>query len=119
MVNFLAPEISTIDLEKFMRIALEEAEQAGLSGEIPIGAVLVIGNKVIARGRARHNELKSQIRHAELNALLDGGIPSGLITRKQSCSPLLSLAHCVWVQQSWLMFPILCSHYMTTLVNRI
>ena len=56
-----------------MREALLEAEAAGQAGELPIGAVLVLDEEIIARGRARHQESKSQLRHAELNALLNGG----------------------------------------------
>ena len=73
MVRYLAPEMQGIDLVFFMRLALEEAEFAGQAGEIPIGAVVVIDGETIARGRARHKSLRSQLRHAELNALLDGG----------------------------------------------
>lgn len=72
-MNFIAPEISDLNLEVFMKTALEEAELAGQSGEIPIGAVVVIDNQVVSRGRARHNEIKSQLSHAELNAMLAGG----------------------------------------------
>ena len=56
-----------------MHEALLEAEAAGQAGELPIGAVLVLDGEIIARGRARHQESKSQLRHAELNALLNGG----------------------------------------------
>ena len=56
-----------------MREALLEAETAGQAGELPIGAVLVLDGEIIARGRARHQESKSKLRHAELNALLNGG----------------------------------------------
>lgn len=73
MKNYLAPEIEHLDLEKFMREALAEADAAGQAGELPIGAVLVLDGEIIARGRARHNESRSQLRHAELNALLAGG----------------------------------------------
>ena len=72
-MNIIAPEISDMNLEKFMNSALEEAELAGQAGEIPIGAIVVIDNQVISRGRARHKEIKSQLSHAELNAMLDGG----------------------------------------------
>jgi tRNA(adenine34) deaminase len=72
-MNLFSPEISDLNLEKFMNSALEEAELAGQAGEIPIGAVVVIDNQVISRGRARHKEIKSQLSHAELNAMLDGG----------------------------------------------
>ncbi|OGO76261.1 MAG: hypothetical protein A3K41_09950 [Chloroflexi bacterium RIFOXYD12_FULL_57_15] len=56
-----------------MREALAEAEAAGEADEFPIGAVVILDGEVIARGRARHNEYRNQIRHAELNALLEGG----------------------------------------------
>lgn len=56
-----------------MREALAEAESAGQAGELPIGAVLVLDGEIIARGRARHLESHSQLSHAELNALLNGG----------------------------------------------
>jgi tRNA(Arg) A34 adenosine deaminase TadA len=72
-MNFLDPEISDVDLEFFMMHALDEAKLAGQAGEIPIGAVVVINNQVISRGRARHNEIRSQLSHAELNAMLNGG----------------------------------------------
>jgi tRNA(adenine34) deaminase len=72
-MNFIAPDISQFDLSVFMHEALKEADLAGQAGELPIGAVLVIDSQIIARGRARHNSLKNQLRHAELNALLEGG----------------------------------------------
>jgi tRNA(adenine34) deaminase len=72
-MDFIAPAISQIDLSVFMLEALKEADLAGQAGELPIGAVLVIDGEIIARGRARHNSLKNQLRHAELNALLEGG----------------------------------------------
>ena len=72
-MDFIAPDISQIDLSVFMHEALIEADLAGQAGEVPIGAVLIIDGQIIARGRARHNSLKNQLRHAELNALLEGG----------------------------------------------
>lgn len=72
-MNFIAPEIEKLDLEKFMREALRQADEAGEAGELPIGAVLVLDGEIISRGRAHHQEYKSQISHAELNALLNGG----------------------------------------------
>jgi tRNA(adenine34) deaminase len=71
----LLPEIAALDLESFMREAIQEAEHAGLAGELPIGAVLVIDEEIVARGRARHRAARSQLMHAEMQALLNGGIP--------------------------------------------
>ncbi len=72
-MDFIAPELSQLHLDEFMREALREADLAGQEGEIPIGAVVMIDGEIIARGHARHQSLRSQIRHAELNAILEGG----------------------------------------------
>ncbi len=72
-MDFINPDISHIDLAEFMQEALKEADLAGQSGELPIGAVIVIHGEIIARGHARQKFLQSQIRHAELNAILEGG----------------------------------------------
>ena len=72
--DLLAPQIATLDLAQFMREALYEAEQAGVAGELPIGAVVFIDGLIVSRGRAQHQAKQSQLRHAELGALLDGGI---------------------------------------------
>jgi tRNA(adenine34) deaminase len=71
----LLPEIAVLDLGLFMHEAMREAEQAGLAGELPIGAVLVIDGEIVARGRARHRASRSQLMHAEMHALLNGGTP--------------------------------------------
>src|SRR3712207_7654750 len=71
--NFLSPCLAGIDLAPFMHEALREAEQAGLSGELPIGAVLVIDGHIIARGRSQRKRQQCQLMHAEMDALLHGG----------------------------------------------
>jgi len=58
-----------------MRAALAEAEAAGLAGEYPIGAVVAVDGEVVSRGRSRQRERRSQLAHAELEALLTGGEP--------------------------------------------
>jgi tRNA(adenine34) deaminase len=72
-MDLLSPSIVDLDLGLYMRAALEEADLAGQAGEIPIGAVIVIASEIVSRGQATHNRAKSQIRHAELNAILEGG----------------------------------------------
>ena len=73
MADFLSPDLAGLPLAHFMRAAQSEAEAAGQAGELPIGAVVVIDGEIVTRGRARHQAHRSQIRHAELNALLEGG----------------------------------------------
>jgi tRNA(adenine34) deaminase len=62
--------VAALDLERFMREALAEAEAAGRAGDLPIGAVVVHDGDVIARGRSRNRSTSSQLAHAELEALL-------------------------------------------------
>jgi len=59
--------------EKYMKMALEEAERAGLRGEIPVGAVLLRGDHVIAKDHNRCIELSDPTAHAEILVLRKGG----------------------------------------------
>jgi tRNA(adenine34) deaminase len=63
-------DFDALDHEHFMREALLEARLAGQAGERPIGAVVVHKGQIIGRGRAQHQARKSEIAHAEMNALL-------------------------------------------------
>jgi tRNA(Arg) A34 adenosine deaminase TadA len=69
----LPGELAGLDVMGYMRDALDEAEAAGRAGELPIGAVLVVDGVIVSRGRARHRATRSQLMHAELQALLQGG----------------------------------------------
>lgn len=55
--------------EQFMREALKEARQAYREKEVPVGAVLVFENKVIARGSNQVELLKDATAHAEMLCL--------------------------------------------------
>jgi tRNA(adenine34) deaminase len=59
--------------EGFMKMALEEAEEAGRKGEVPVGAILVKGDRVIAKGHNRCIELNDPTAHAEVVVLRKGG----------------------------------------------
>jgi tRNA(adenine34) deaminase len=60
-------------VETMMRAALAEAEAAGEAGEYPIGAVVALDGEVVSRGRSRQRAARSQLAHAELEALQGGG----------------------------------------------
>ncbi|MEN3323544.1 nucleoside deaminase [Mariniflexile soesokkakense] len=53
----------------FMKKALQEAELAFEKGEIPVGAVIVIDNRVIARGHNLTEMLTDVTAHAEMQAI--------------------------------------------------
>jgi tRNA(adenine34) deaminase len=55
--------------EYYMMQALKEARKAFDDGEVPIGAVVVIDNKVISRGHNQVERLNDPTAHAEIIAL--------------------------------------------------
>lgn len=59
----------TTDHEYFMKQALREAKNAYAEGEVPVGAVVVINNKIIARGYNQVEKLNDPTAHAEIIAL--------------------------------------------------
>tara|TARA_B110000285_G_scaffold225288_1_gene283294 strand:- start:305 stop:766 length:462 start_codon:yes stop_codon:yes gene_type:complete len=54
--------------EHFMRLALAEAQQAFEENEVPVGAVIVARNQVIARGHNLCERLHDFTAHAEMQA---------------------------------------------------
>ena len=55
--------------EKFMRAAIKIAQKGLAEGEVPIGAVVVYENKVVARGYNRRARLQLASAHAEMMAI--------------------------------------------------
>lgn len=55
--------------ERFMRLAIAEAEEAFAEGEIPVGAVIVSRGQVIARGHNQTERLTDVTAHAEMIAI--------------------------------------------------
>lgn len=55
--------------EKFMKIAIKEAQKAEMKGEVPIGCVIVKDGVVISRGRNMREEKNDATLHAEMVAI--------------------------------------------------
>lgn len=58
-----------MEKEKFMYIALEEAKKAYELNEVPIGAVLVCNNQIIAKGFNKKEKNNSALEHAEIDCI--------------------------------------------------
>lgn len=56
----------------FMQRALELAEEGGALGEVPIGAVLVYDNKIIAEAYNTNRMEHNPVFHAEINVITRG-----------------------------------------------
>ena len=55
--------------EKFMRLALEQADFAAARDEVPVGAVIVLDDQVIGRGYNLTRRLQDATAHAEMVAM--------------------------------------------------
>ena len=53
----------------FMRQAYVLAEEAGVNGEVPVGAVIVKDGEIIATGKNGRETQKNATRHAEIEAI--------------------------------------------------
>jgi tRNA(adenine34) deaminase len=60
-----------------MLVALEEARAAEAAGEVPVGAVVVVGGTIVSRGRNRREATSDPSAHAELVALRDACAAAG------------------------------------------
>jgi tRNA(adenine34) deaminase len=58
-----------MNYEYFMKVALDEAEIAREEGEVPIGAVIVGRDEIIARAHNEVEKTNNQLKHAEMIAI--------------------------------------------------
>lgn len=63
------PTFSEQQIDYFMQEALNEAKLAGDEGEVPIGAVIVFENQIIARAHNHREKDQLATAHAELIAI--------------------------------------------------
>jgi tRNA(adenine34) deaminase len=55
--------------DHWMNLALEEARAAAAAGDVPVGAVVVIDDRIVGRGRNRREVDRDPTAHAEVVAL--------------------------------------------------
>ncbi|KPJ53929.1 hypothetical protein AMJ39_02800 [candidate division TA06 bacterium DG_24] len=79
--------------ERFMRQALTEAAESLHDGEVPVGAVITRGDRIIGRGRNRRERLRDPTAHAEILAI--GAAASSLEAwRLSGCTIYVTLEPC-------------------------
>lgn len=55
----------------FMGLALDLAKQAAEEGEVPVGCVITLGDRVVGQGRNRRERGKNALLHAETSAIFE------------------------------------------------
>ena len=53
----------------YMEQALALAREAALEGEVPVGCVIALGDRVVGRGRNRRERSRNALSHGELEAI--------------------------------------------------
>ncbi len=80
--------------EKFMRAALRCAKKGLSEGEVPIGAVVVYEDKVVARGYNRRAKLQLASAHAEMMAIDKACKKFGSWRLPENCELYVTLEPC-------------------------
>lgn len=90
--------------DQFLQAAIEEARQGLAEGGIPIGSVIVHGNKIIGRGHNRRVQKGSSILHGEMDALENAGRQSAAVYRE--CVLYTTLSPCSMCSGAILLYGI-------------
>ena len=80
--------------EKYMRMALDEADAAAAEGEVPIGAVVVCDGKVVAQAHNRREGDADPSAHAEFLAMTEASRVLGR-WRLTGCTVYVTLEPCL------------------------
>jgi tRNA(adenine34) deaminase len=79
--------------EAFMRLAIAEAETGLAEDEVPIGAVIVHGERVIAAAHNQREQLRDPTAHAEMIAITQAALALGS-WRLEGCAIYVTLEPC-------------------------
>ena len=79
--------------ERWMRLALVEAQQAAAEDEVPVGAIVVAGGRVIGSGHNQREQLADPTAHAEMIAITQAAASLGS-WRLEDCTLYVTLEPC-------------------------
>jgi tRNA(adenine34) deaminase len=79
--------------DRWMRLALEEARVAAAEDEVPVGAIVVAGGRVVGSGHNQREQLNDPTAHAEMIALTQAAATLGS-WRLEGCVLYVTLEPC-------------------------
>jgi len=91
-------------MDKFLKVAIEEAQTGLQEGGIPIGSVLVYKGEVVGRGHNRRVQQGSTVLHGEMDALENAGRLSASVYRE--CTLYTTLSPCPMCSGAILLYGI-------------
>jgi tRNA(adenine34) deaminase len=96
--------------EEAVKLAMQVAEQGMRKGEMPIGSVVLQGDKIIGRGYTQEKELKRRIVHADLMAMIEADarlgfnrsiLPLTLAVNIEPCLMCIGAAITLGINRIW------------------
>src|SRR5947207_4393046 len=91
-------------MDSFLAAAIEEAERGLREGGIPIGAVLVHGERILGRGHNRRVQRGSAVLHGEMDAFENAGRQPAAVYRQ--CVMYTTLSPCAMCSGAILLYGI-------------
>lgn len=79
-------------MDEYLSVAIQEARKGLDEGGVPIGAVLVHRDRILAKGRNRRCQQSSVIRHAEMDTLENAGRQAPSVYKE--CTMYTTLSPC-------------------------
>lgn len=80
-------------MKNYMELALKEAKKAEAEEEVPVGAVIVKGNEIIAKAHNKTRQTHDPTAHAEILAIREASEKIGS-TRLSGCTMYVTLEPC-------------------------
>lgn len=80
--------------DAYMQLALDLAQKAFAIGEVPVGAVLVCGEQIVAKAYNQREQLKSPFGHAEIQVIQEFATQKG-DWRLSDCELYVTLEPCL------------------------
>lgn len=77
-----------------MEVAIQEAKKAASEGEVPVGAVVVLNDKIVGTGRNQMEQKKDGTAHAEILAIQEASANLGR-WRLDDCHLYVTLEPCL------------------------
>src|ERR1700751_2565989 len=90
--------------DQFLEAAIQEARQGRLEGGIPIGSVVVHGDRIIGRGHNRRVQKRSAILHGEMDPPEKRGRKPAAVYRE--CTLFTTLSPCAMCSGAILLYGI-------------
>ena len=91
--DIIMKSLENLSINKFMKAALKQAEKAALIDEVPVGAVVVYQDKIIARAYNRRECDQSFHSHAEFLAMMKAAKKIGS-WRLEDCDVYVTMEPC-------------------------